>query len=44
VRFMSETINTGNLVSGVIQPTSGPSQYGVWGALGSRAGGESVSQ
>ncbi len=41
VRFISNTIDTGNL--GVAQPTSGPSQYGVWGRLGSKAGGESVT-
>jgi prepilin-type N-terminal cleavage/methylation domain-containing protein/prepilin-type processing-associated H-X9-DG protein len=38
VRFISETIDTGNLAVG--QPNSGPSRYGVWGALGSKAGGE----
>lgn len=45
VRFISETINTGNLAltwqaynGGVAQ---GPSPYGVWGALGSVNGGES---
>ena len=43
-RFISETIDTGNLsatepeVAGLRQ-----SPYGVWGALGSRNGGESVS-
>jgi len=41
VRFISETIDTGNL--GVPQPTGGPSMYGVWGALGSKMGGESVA-
>jgi len=41
VRFVSETIDTGNL--GVPQPDSGVSQYGVWGAMGSKTGGESVS-
>ncbi len=41
VRFISSTINTGNLSAAY--PTSGPSPYGVWGALGSRAGGEAVS-
>ncbi len=38
VRFVSETIDTGNL--GVAQPDQGPSRYGVWGAMGSKAGGE----
>lgn len=41
VQFISDTINTGNL--GVPQPDSGPSLYGVWGALGSKAGSESVA-
>jgi prepilin-type processing-associated H-X9-DG protein len=40
VRFISETIDTGNLA--VPQPASGMSMYGVWGAIGSKAGGESV--
>jgi len=52
VRFISETINTGNLngaqggqneggTSFVVQP--GASNYGVWGALGTPQGGESQS-
>jgi prepilin-type N-terminal cleavage/methylation domain-containing protein len=41
VRFIDETIDTGNL--SLPNPPSGPSPYGVWGALGSRAGGESQS-
>jgi prepilin-type N-terminal cleavage/methylation domain-containing protein/prepilin-type processing-associated H-X9-DG protein len=41
VRFISNTINTGNLAA--YQPLTGPSVYGVWGALGSKDGGESVS-
>jgi prepilin-type processing-associated H-X9-DG protein len=41
VRFISNTINTGNL--GAYQPLTGPSVYGVWGALGSKDGGESAS-
>ncbi len=43
VRFVSNTIDTGNL--GVRQANNyyGPSNYGVWGALGSKAGGESVT-
>ena len=36
--FVSETINTGDLTLPMV--TSGPSPYGVWGALGTRAGGE----
>ena len=41
VQFISETIDTGNLSLGLVE--SGRSNYGVWGALGSRAGGEPVS-
>ncbi len=43
VRFISETIDTGNLASA--QPATGTvaSPYGVWGALGTIQGGESVS-
>jgi prepilin-type processing-associated H-X9-DG protein len=38
VRFVSQNINSGSTASG---PTnSGPSPYGVWGALGTRNGGE----
>ena len=42
VRFISENIDTGNLASA--QVTSGPSPYGVWGALGTRDGGEPISE
>lgn len=38
VRFISETIDTGDLTKA--QVSSGPSPYGVWGALGSKDGGE----
>ena len=38
VRFVSEGIDTGNLSFSEV--TSGPSPYGVWGALGSKSGGE----
>lgn len=41
VRFISENIDTGNLAAAEV--TSGPSPYGVWGALGSKSGGETVS-
>jgi prepilin-type processing-associated H-X9-DG protein len=41
VRMISETINTGDLSRAEV--TSGLSPYGVWGALGSKDGGESVS-
>ncbi len=43
VHFFSETIDTGNL--GTASPSSsssGESPYGVWGRLGSKAGGEPV--
>ncbi len=47
-RFVSETINavSSTLPSGVTVPgqtSSGPSMFGVWGALGTPQGGESVS-
>ena len=42
VRFIHETIDTGNLALGDVK--SGPSPYGVWGALGSKAGGEMTSE
>ncbi|MEM7474902.1 MAG: DUF1559 domain-containing protein [Planctomycetota bacterium] len=38
VQFISENIDTGNL--NARQYLSGPSVYGVWGALGSKDGGE----
>jgi len=43
IQFISSSIDTGNVNSGVVQPTSGPSLYGVWGALGSKSGGETAS-
>jgi prepilin-type N-terminal cleavage/methylation domain-containing protein/prepilin-type processing-associated H-X9-DG protein len=47
VQFISETINTGNLASPqfnrVTPVPAKNSPYGVWGALGSMNGGESVS-
>lgn len=43
VRFVTETINTGNLAVVAPGPQSGgPSPYGVWGALGTKAGGETI--
>lgn len=42
VRFISNNIETGDL--GAVQGASGVSVYGVWGALGSKAGNESVPQ
>ncbi len=38
VSFVSETIDTGDLT--VAQPNTGYSRYGVWGAMGSKDGGE----
>lgn len=38
VRFISQTIDAGN--PSLPEVTSGPSPYGVWGALGTRNGGE----
>ena len=40
-RFVADSVNTGNLDAGAVQ--TGPSNYGVWGAMGSVKGGESVS-
>ncbi len=40
-RFVSETINAGNLAAPPV--SAGFSPYGVWGALGSKNGGESLS-
>ncbi|HEX6986039.1 MAG TPA: DUF1559 domain-containing protein [Planctomycetaceae bacterium] len=45
VRFISENINAGD--QSIVPPANnagGQSPYGVWGALGTRAGGESVSE
>jgi prepilin-type N-terminal cleavage/methylation domain-containing protein len=45
VRFISENINTGNLSLPAPSAVSGgPSPYGVWGALGSKDGGEPVGE
>ena len=44
VQFVSQSIDTGNqTVDDIDTPGTRPSPYGVWGALGSRAGGESAS-
>jgi prepilin-type N-terminal cleavage/methylation domain-containing protein len=40
VRFVAETIDTGNITAPEV--ASGPSPYGVWGALGTRSGGEAI--
>lgn len=45
VRFLSENIDTGNLgARAIAENRGGPSPYGVWGALGSRNGGETPQQ
>jgi hypothetical protein len=43
VRFISENIDTGNLAAPDVRG-NGPSPYGVWGALGTRQGGEAKSE
>ena len=43
VRFISETINCGSLLSGGEAPRGEASRFGVWGALGSINGGETVT-
>lgn len=46
VRFISDSIDTGNLSATVLGPSgntrgyTGNSQWGIWGAMGSQAGGE----
>ncbi|MCC9606359.1 DUF1559 domain-containing protein [Blastopirellula sp. JC732] len=40
VHFISETIDTGNQAVDSVATPVGKSAYGVWGALGSRTGGE----
>ena len=40
-RFISETIDTGNLGATAVQ--TGKSPYGVWGAMGSKSGGEPIT-
>lgn len=43
VSFISETINSGNTGVATAGNYGGQSNYGVWGALGSKAGGETAS-
>lgn len=38
VRFLTDSVDTGNLTAAEV--TSGPSPYGVFGAMGTKAGGE----
>jgi len=42
VRFVSSNIDSGNM--GVASTLGGASPYGVWGALGTRAGGEVIGE
>lgn len=45
VRFISDNINAGNIAAVAPAPmANGPSPYGVWGALGTRAGSESIAE
>ncbi|HUQ68003.1 MAG TPA: DUF1559 domain-containing protein [Planctomycetaceae bacterium] len=49
VRFISDNIDTGNLSAPGTTPAlnvsiNGPSPYGVWGRLGTRAGGDIVAE
>jgi hypothetical protein len=44
VRFISENIDVGNISLPDVRTRGGRSPYGVWGALGSIAGGESVGE
>lgn len=41
VQFVSNSVDTGNLA--VAEQLSGPSPYGVWGAMGSKSGGEAAA-
>ncbi|MFO7905846.1 MAG: DUF1559 domain-containing protein [Pirellulaceae bacterium] len=43
VHFMSETIDAGDQNADAAGISSGPSPYGVWGALGTKSGSESIS-
>ena len=43
VHFVTDTIDTGDLSQPGLRAGNGRSPYGVWGALGSKAGGEVVS-
>lgn len=43
VQFISSSIDTGDATANSVANPSGPSAYGVWGALGSKDGGEAAS-
>jgi hypothetical protein len=40
VHFVTQSIDTGNLATNDVATPSGRSPFGVWGALGSKDGGE----
>ena len=42
VRFVSDTVDTGNLGTALNNKSTGASPHGVWGALGSKSGGEGL--
>ena len=42
VRYISENIDTGNLA--VSTTLGGRSPYGIWGALGTKSGGETIGE
>jgi len=44
VRFVGDSIDTGNLQAPSPTGVTGQSPYGVWGAMGSRAGSEIIQQ
>jgi len=43
VRFISDNIDSGNM-GAVVSTNNGLSPYGVWGALGTKAGGETIGE
>jgi hypothetical protein len=43
VRFISDNIDTGNTGTVVAYNATTPSPFGVWGALGSKAGAENTA-
>ena len=44
VRFISENIDCGNQGANSLRDGGTPTPYGVWGALGAKSGGETVSE
>lgn len=44
VRFVSDSVNVGSASTyNGVQPVSGESPFGIWGAMGTPSGGESKS-